>query len=236
MPEEILQNERIFDYKWIAAWDVTGPGGSGTMKKCNILRFYFNTYETVENVYKYSYTPNGMIRSNKACRFNMSGATRIGPPTGKSPASGQHLIYPSVGGLVFIAGSRTSAHINQSYQDVYQKAISDLVSFLQSEGILLSSSRGSEIPQFEETFQISKLLDMARMNNAGSLLLIAVDRPPAFWVEVIVLYYDLSGRLQWEERVSSDGEMGFGNAIKELEQKIAVRIDNSSFPISLRSD
>jgi hypothetical protein len=77
MPDESLQNERIFDYKWIGTSDFAGPAGSGTMGKCNVLRFYFDEHGTVQSVYVHSDTVWGSLRSSNECSFSMSGSRRI---------------------------------------------------------------------------------------------------------------------------------------------------------------
>lgn len=81
-PEDISQDQRLFDYKWIGAWDVVviGPGVTGVseaQKKCNILRFQFDELGTVENVYVQSYVPRGSLNSNEECHFDPTTATKL---------------------------------------------------------------------------------------------------------------------------------------------------------------
>lgn len=80
-PEAIYKDERIFDYKWIGAWNIgfIGPGGSGSWEtqKCTILRFHFDEKGTVEDVYIRSYKPKVSLASNSECRFDAAeGGTR----------------------------------------------------------------------------------------------------------------------------------------------------------------
>jgi hypothetical protein len=81
MPEDTFQDERIFDYKWIGAWDigVVGPAGSGDWKvqKCNILRFHFDEHGIVENLYIHSYKPKVLLDSNRECHFDATAAKKL---------------------------------------------------------------------------------------------------------------------------------------------------------------
>jgi hypothetical protein len=89
-----------------------------------------------------------------------------------------------------------------------------------------------EIPQLDPSLPLNRLLKMARTSSAEPLFHITVDRSRSTWTDVIVRYYDLSGRMLWEEKVSAGSEMEFGNALGIMEKKLEIRIKNNSLPAS----
>jgi hypothetical protein len=76
-PEDISGDMRIFDYKWIGAWNITivAPGiggfaGSTEEQKCNILRFQFDEHGIVEHLFSNTYKPAVLLHSNGDCLFD----------------------------------------------------------------------------------------------------------------------------------------------------------------------
>jgi len=72
MPEEISQDEKIFDYKWIDSkeWNsLVVQSGSIEVQTCNILRIHFNGQGFLESWRKHSYKPKTLLRSNRQCRL-----------------------------------------------------------------------------------------------------------------------------------------------------------------------
>lgn len=81
IPESVTYEERIFDYKWIGAWEigVLGPAGSGSWNKntCHVLRFYFDERGIVEGLYSSSYNPKIPIKHNDECYFQIDAAKKL---------------------------------------------------------------------------------------------------------------------------------------------------------------
>jgi outer membrane protein assembly factor BamE (lipoprotein component of BamABCDE complex) len=74
IPEDIFNKEKIFDYKWIGAWEIgyLGPAGSDSWKKytCHVLRFHFDEHGIVESLYIDSYDPKRLLQYNSECYFH----------------------------------------------------------------------------------------------------------------------------------------------------------------------
>ncbi len=79
-PEDTIQNERIYDYKWIGAWNYVSliiQSGSIEVQNCNVLRFRFDELGTVQDVYIHSYKPKAPLSSNRECIFDQTAASKL---------------------------------------------------------------------------------------------------------------------------------------------------------------
>jgi hypothetical protein len=72
-PEEVSQNGKVYDYKWIGAWNYNSliiQSGSIEVQHCNVLRFFFDGRGNVRDVYIRSYKPEVLLSSNRECRYD----------------------------------------------------------------------------------------------------------------------------------------------------------------------
>jgi hypothetical protein len=80
-PEEVLQNGKVYDYKWIGAWNYNSliiQPGSIEVQHCNVLRFFFDGRGNVRDVYIRSYKPQVLLASNRECRYDQPMGSLMG--------------------------------------------------------------------------------------------------------------------------------------------------------------
>jgi len=128
---------------------------------------------------------------------------------------------------VLLFAYRTHAHVRISKLEEFKGIVDDLTSFLKSNGVPVVNDLINQSVLTEETTSTDTLVTYLRQLGAQRLLLLAVDRPIAASLKLILRCYDPEGKLLWEETIKETTfheHTAVAQATEELHERLGYRV------------
>ena len=151
---------------------------------------------------------------------------------------GQSLSAPSLKPAgSYLASTRTRAHISHSSSEVFHRVSDEAADFLKSQNVIIAEDPERKMIQADNGISIDTLLGVTRDVGADHLLVLTVDRPFSAWIKLTLQCFDTTGKLLWQEVVSSgagnmSGKSGEKTALERLKRALAPRLGGVGLPLS----
>ena len=155
-----------------------------------------------------------------ALESSPSGATtRLAPLHEQAQPDGK----ASTGIIVYVF--RTFNHIQYSSESVFQSVVDEIMLFLKSEKVPMVNNRvGRIFSSSGRSYSAYELISLSEKAGAEGVLYVTVDRPMSAWLKITARYYDVSGRVLWQEDAQKKSGITSSGSIQSVCQNLETKI------------
>ena len=126
---------------------------------------------------------------------------------------------------VFVYFYRTPGHIQYSSDSVFQSVADELMLFLKSENVPTINDRvGRVFASSGASYSTYELISASEKAGASGLLYITVDRPYSAWLKVTAKFYDIDGRVLWQEEAEKKSGITSAGSIEKVCHSIETKM------------